>query len=139
MKGTRKILVALDNSLHLVSEGIRLAGEEKSWLTVLKVLPPYEGELHLTGIKNIRDLIDGERERIDREVKAVARSERAMVKTRIEPGEIDRKIVEVAREENCDLIVMGRQKTGFWQRLTGRNIVEKVIGRADCPVYVVGA
>ncbi len=139
MKGTRKILVALDASLHLVHEGIRLAGEEKSWLTVLKVLPPYEGELHLTGIKNIRDVIDGESEQLSQEVKNIARSERTLIKTRIEQGEIDRKIVEVAREERCDLIVMGRQKVGFWQRITGRNIVEKVIGLAHCPVYVVGA
>lgn len=138
MKGVRKILVAVNHSLDGVREGIRLTGEEKAWLTVLKVFPSYEGELHLTGIKNIREVLEGEQYQTVAAVSALARQERTLVKTRIAHGEIADSIVAVAREERCDLIIMGAQKSNFWLRLLGRNIVEQVVSAAPCPVFVVG-
>lgn len=139
MKGIRKILVTVNGSLDTVRKGIGLAEEEKTWLTVLKVLPPYEGDLHLTGVKNLRDLLSGGGQSIAAEVKQLAKEERTLIKTRLETGKIDEKILEVAREEKCDLIIMGRQKSDFLKRLLGINIVEKVVSQAPCPVYVVGA
>ena len=48
------------------------------------------------------------------------------------------RIVEVAEEEKCDLIIMGsKKKKGILSRLFGDHIVEKVIDRRPCPVYVV--
>jgi nucleotide-binding universal stress UspA family protein len=138
MKGVRKILVAVNNSLDGVREGIRLTGEEKAWLTVLKVFPAYEGELNLTGIKNIREVLVGEQRQTEAAIKELARQERTLIKTRIAHGEIAATIVAVAREERCDLIIMGAQKSNFWVRLFGRNIVEKVVSAAPCPVFVVG-
>jgi len=139
MKGIRKILVAVNGSLDSVREGIRLAEEEKTWLTVLKVLPPYEGDLNLTGVKNIRDVINADGKTLQDSLKKLAEEERTLIKTRLETGKIDQKIVEVAKEERCDLIIMGGQKVGFLKRLLGLNIVEKVISQAPCPVFVVGA
>ncbi len=69
----------------------------------------------------------------------IAKAERALVKTRLEEGEVPEKIVEVAEDEKCDLIVMGTNKTNWFSRLFGKNIVEKVIDLAPCPVLVVGA
>jgi len=139
MRGIRKILVAVNNSLDGVREGIKLAEDEKTWLTVLKVLPSYEGDLDLTGIKNIKDVINVSGNSVAAEIKQLAATERTLIKTRLETGEIDKKIVEVAQEERCDLIIMGARKTGFFERLFGANIVEKVINQAPCPVFVVGA
>ena len=139
MKGIRKILVAVNGSLDSVREGIRLAEEEKTWLTVLKVLPPYEGDLNLTGVKNIRDVLNADGKTLQDSLKKLAEEERTLIKTRLETGKIDQKIVEVAKEERCDLIIMGGQKVGFLKRLLGLNIVEKVISQAPCPVFVVGA
>ena len=130
MKGIRKILVAVNGSLDSVREGIRL---------VLKVLPPYEGDLNLTGVKNIRDVINADGKTLQDSLKKLAEEERTLIKTRLETGKIDQKIVEVAKEERCDLIIMGGQKVGFLKRLLGLNIVEKVISQAPCPVFVVGA
>lgn len=43
MKGYRKILIAVNGSKDVLLKGLKLAGDEKCWVTVVKVLPPYEG------------------------------------------------------------------------------------------------
>lgn len=139
MKGIRKILVTVNNSLDNLRQGVKLAEEEKSWLTVLKVLAPYEGELNLTGIKNLNEVFEGDAGQMTREIKQLAQEERTLIKSRFDSGKIDQTIVKVAREERCDLIIMGAQKSGFLHRLLGGNIVEQVIAQAPCPVFVVGA
>lgn len=139
MKGFRKVLVAVNGRLDVVHQGIKLAREEKTWVTVLKVIPPFEGDLNITGIKNINDVFNSGADRTLSEVRKLAESEGALLKARVEEGEIDKKIVEVAREERCDVIIMGSQKRSLINRLLGRNIVEKVISQAPCPVLVVDA
>jgi hypothetical protein len=42
MKGYRKVLIAVNGSLDVLKQGIKLAQDEKTWVTVLKVVPPYE-------------------------------------------------------------------------------------------------
>ncbi len=139
MRGVRKVLVAVNGSMDVVRHGVTLAKDEKTWVTVLKVVPPYDGDLNLTGIKNISDVLSSYREKAFSEIKDLANSENAIVKTRIEEGEIDKKIIEVATEEKCDLIIMGAQKMNFFKKLLGMDIVAKVIGQAPCPVFVVEA
>jgi nucleotide-binding universal stress UspA family protein len=110
MKGYRKVLIAL----------------------------PYDGDLDLTGIKNLNDVLDDGGSQAVREIKKTAEAEGAMVKTRLEAGDVPQRIVEVAEEEKCDLIIMGsKKKKGILSRLFGDHVVEKVIDRAPCPVYVV--
>lgn len=141
MKGCRKLLIAVNGSLEVLERGIELADDEKTWITVLKVIPPFEGDLNLTGVKNIDDVIDGGARLVAAKIRSVAEAERAPIKTRVEEGEVHRKIVEVAREERCDLIVLGarKRKGGLLGRLLGDRVIEKVIDEAPCPVFVVGA
>jgi nucleotide-binding universal stress UspA family protein len=139
MKGYRKILIAVNSSKDVLKEGLQLAYDEKCWVTVVKVIPPYEGDLHLTGIKNIEDALNSGVSGAVFEIKDIAKSEGALIKTRVEEGEVDKKIVEVAEEENCDVIIMGGNKTNWFKRLFGKNVIEKVINHAPCPVLVVGA
>jgi nucleotide-binding universal stress UspA family protein len=118
--GYGKILVVMDESTEVLKQGIRLAQEEKARVTVLKVLQSCEGDLHLTN--------------------SIAWSEGVQVKTRVSTGDITHRIVEVAHEEKCDLIVMGtRKRKGVLGRIFRDTTVRKVIDRADCPVYVVGS
>jgi nucleotide-binding universal stress UspA family protein len=118
--GYGKILVVMDESTEVLKQGIRLAQEEKARVTVLKVLQPCEGDLHLTN--------------------SIAWSEGVQVKTRVSTGDITNRIVEVAHEEKCDLIVMGtRKRKGVLGRIFKDTTVRKVIDRANCPVYVVGS
>jgi nucleotide-binding universal stress UspA family protein len=119
-RGHGKILVVMDESTEVLKQGIKLAQEEKARVTVLNILQPCEGDLHLTN--------------------SIAWSEGVQVKTRVSTGDITNRIVEVAHEEQCDLIVMGtRKRKGLLGRIFKDTTVRKVIDRADCPVYVVGS
>ena len=140
MKGYRKVLIAVNGSRDVLTEGLKLAQDEKCWVTVVKVVPPNEGDMNLVGIKNIDTVLDNGASNSLAEIKNTAKAEGALVKTRLEEGDVYTKIVEVAAEEHCDLIIMGAQKVkrGL-KRLFGVNIVEKVIESAPCPVLVVGA
>lgn len=139
MKGYRKILIAVNGSKEVLSEGLRLAQDEKCWVTVVKVLPNYEGDLNLTGIRNIHDVLTSGADREIKEINDVARAERALVKTRLETGDVPEKIVEVAEDEKCDLIIMGSSRTNWLKKLLGKRVIEKVIRQAPCPVLVVAA
>jgi nucleotide-binding universal stress UspA family protein len=139
MKGFRKVLIAVNGSKEVLKQGINLAKDEKTWITVVKVVQPYDGDLDLTGIKNIEDVLDDGGSKAAVEIQRIADAEGALVKTRLETGDVPQRIVEVAAEEKCDLIIMGsKKKKGILSRLFGDHVVEKVINRASCPVYVVG-
>jgi nucleotide-binding universal stress UspA family protein len=139
MKGYRKVLIALNGSKEVLKQGIKLAQDERTWITVVKVVQPFEGDLNLTGIKNLNDVLDDGGAQAVSDIKKIAEAEGAVVKTRLESGDVPDRIVEVAEEEKCDLIIMGsKKKKGIFSRLFGDHIVEKVIDRATCPVYVVG-
>ena len=138
MKGYRKILIAVNGSKDVLKEGLQLAHDERCWVTVVKVIPPYEGDLNLVGIKNIDALLNSEGTKAISEIKDIAKKEGALIKTRLEEGEVDKKIVEVAEDERCDLIIMGADKRSWIKKILGKNVVEKVINQAPCPVLVVG-
>ena len=139
MKGYRKVLIALNGQKEVLEQGIKLAKDEKTWITVMKVLRPFDGNLDLTGIKNLDDVLDDGGSQAVHQINKIAEGEGALVKTRLEEGDVPQRIVEVAEEERCDLIIMGsKKKKGLWSRLFGDHVVEKVIDRAPCPVFVVG-
>ncbi len=137
MKGYRKILIAVNGSKNVLRQGLRLAHDEKCWVTVIRVVPPYEGDLDLTAIKNIEDVLTSGANKEIADIINVASAEKALVKTRIEEGEVHEKIVEVAADENCDLIIMGNSRTNWLTKIFGKNVIEKVIHQAPCPVLVV--
>ncbi len=139
MKGYRKVLIEMNGSKDVLTQGIKLARDERTWITVVKVVQPYEGDLNLTGIKNLDDVFDDGGAAAAKEINRTAEAEGALVKTRLEQGDVPQRIVEVAEEEKCDLIIMGsKKKKGILSRLFGDHVVEKVIDRAPCPVFVVG-
>mgnify|MGYP001575703706 FL=1 len=140
MKGVRKVLIALNGSKEVLKQGIQLAQDEKAWITVVKVVQPFDGNLDLTGIKNLDDVLDDGAAGSLADVREMAAREGALIKTRLEQGDVPQRIVEVAEEERCDLIIMGsKKKKGILSRLFGDHVVEKVIQQAPCPVFVVGA
>ncbi len=137
MKGYRKVLIAVNGSKEVLSKGIDLACDEKCWITVVKVLPPNEGDLNLVGIKNIEDVLDNGSRLETVEIRKRAETEGVLVKTRIEEGDASQKILEVAEEERCDVIVMGAKKRSWLRKIFGDNTVGKVIHQSPCLVFVV--
>jgi nucleotide-binding universal stress UspA family protein len=141
MKGYKKILIAVNGSKNVLRNGLKIAQDESCWVTVVKVVPAYEGDLNLTGVKNIDDVLESGADRDIAEIREIAAAERTLIRTRLEEGEVDRKIVEVAEDENCDLIIIGtkNKKKTLLKKLFGKNVLEKVIHQAPCPVLVVSA
>jgi nucleotide-binding universal stress UspA family protein len=139
MKGFRKVLIALNGNKNVLDTGLQMAKDEKTWVIVVKVIPPFEGDLHLTGIKNIEDALDSGVGKVISQVEADAKAQGALIKTRVQQGNVPDAIVEVADEERCDLIIMGAPKKNWFRKVFGDHAVEKVIDMAHCPVYVVAA
>ena len=136
MRGCRKILIAMNGYKEVLTQGIRLAQEEKSWITVVKVI---QCDFNLTGVKDMQDMLyDGGTAALA-EIEKSAEDEGALVKAKLEQGDVPELIVAAAVEEKCDLIIMGsKKKKGILSRIFGDHVVEKVIDRAPCPVFVVG-
>ena len=139
MKDYRKLLIAMNGSKDVFVEGLKLIDPGRSLITVVKVTPPYEGDLSLVGIRDVRQVLDGISERTVTEIKNIAESAGVAVKLRIEVGEIDKKIVEVAEEEKSDLIIMGAGSQRSIKKLFLGNVLDDVTHQAPCPVLVVNS
>ncbi|MHB8791780.1 MAG: universal stress protein [Thermoleophilia bacterium] len=139
MNGYRNLLVTADGPQEALREGLRVAGQENCWVTVLKVVPSYEGEIDLTGVRDIRKVLTSDRDGEWRTWHKNLYGEPA-ARVRVEQGELQDTINRVAAEEGCDLIIMGvKKRAGFIRNLFAGNLVHKVARRAPCPVMVVDA
>ncbi len=136
----RKILVAVDSSessRNALQQAFKLANEEKCWITVTSVVPPYEGEIEILGVKDIRAALRKPCEDALAEVQNIARTERMLVKTVCEEGEVYERIVDLADAENCDVIVMGRRGLRRIERTLIGSVTARVIGHTQRDVLVV--
>ncbi len=140
MGNYRKILVAFDGSesgKNALKQAIVLAKLHKSWIKVLAVVPTYEGDLELVGVSEIEKVLKGPREKLIRMAQEVARAEGTEVMTNVQQGEPYETIVDVCREESCDLIVMGRRGLSRLKRMLMGSVTAKVIGHSEKDVLVV--
>ena len=136
----RKILVAYDGSASArngLAVASHLAKEDKSWIKVLTVLPSYEGDLELVGVSNIKETIEGPGRKLLKEALEIADREDVHILTNMTQGEPYDKIVHVADDENCDLIVMGRKGTNPLERELVGSVTARVIGYTRKDVLVV--
>jgi nucleotide-binding universal stress UspA family protein len=136
----RKILVAYDGSASArngLAVASHLAKEDKSWIKVLTVLPSYEGDLELVGVSNIKETIEGPGRKLLKEAQEIADREDVHILTNMTQGEPYDKIVHVADDENCDLIVMGRKGTNPLERELVGSVTARVIGYTKKDVLVV--
>lgn len=140
MANYRKILVAYDGSptaKNALAVGAEIARSEKSWIKVLAVVPVYSGELELFGVSNIKDTIDGPGQELLAEAKILAKDHDVHVFTNLEQGEPFERIVHVAHDEKCDLIVMGRCGFSHLERELMGGVTARVIGHTDRHVLIV--
>ncbi|MDA8083241.1 MAG: universal stress protein [Nitrospiraceae bacterium] len=136
----RKILVAIDGSetsAHALGESFRLATSEKSWITVVSVVPPYYGDLDMTGVGNLMALMRRPAEEAIAAAKKMAGEERVLIKTVIEEGETHERVLALAEAENCDLIIMGRRGLRRFERALVGSVTARVIGYSQRDVLVV--
>ena len=136
----RKILVAYDGSAsaqNALSLASQLAREDKSWIKVLAVVPPYQGDLELIGVSDIKEAITGPGQELLAEARQLADREGVHILTNLEQGEPYEQIVHVAEEENCDLIVMGRRGKSKVERALIGSVTARVIGHTGKDVLVI--
>ena len=140
MANYRKILVAYDGSASArngLAVASQLAKEDKSWIKVLSVLPGYSGDLELVGVSNIKETIEGPGKKLLAEAQEIADREDVHILTNMTQGEPYEKIVHVADDENCDLIVMGRRGQHQLERELVGSVTARVIGYTLKDVLVV--
>jgi nucleotide-binding universal stress UspA family protein len=140
MASYRKILVAYDGSAtarNALAVASHLAKEDKSWIKVLSVLPEYSGDLELVGVSNIGETIEGPGRKLLAEAQEIADHEDVHILTNMAQGEPYDKIVHVADDENCDLIIMGRRGTHQLERELVGSVTARVIGYTQKDVLVV--
>lgn len=85
---------------------------------------------------------DAHREAVTEGGAALARTARAsdpelrtmIVSSREPPG---RAIVRTVEDQQADLVVLGSDQPGFFERLFGRSVADDVVHHAPCPVLVV--
>jgi nucleotide-binding universal stress UspA family protein len=136
----RKILVAVDgseSSRNALSQAFRFAVDEKCWITVTSVVPPYEGELETVGVKDIKAALRKPCDDALSEARKLAETERALIKTVCEEGEIHERIVDLADAENCELIIMGRRGIRPVEHMLVGVVTARVIGHTQRDVLVV--
>jgi len=136
----RKILVAVDgseSSRNALLQAFRLAVDEKCWITVTSVVPPYEGEIEILGVQDIRAALRKPCDDALDEARKLAETERALIKTVCEEGEIHERIVDLADAENCDLIIMGRRGIRPVELMLVGVVTARVIGHTQRDVLVV--
>lgn len=134
------MLVAVDgseSSLHALRESFKLANNEKSWITVVSVIPSFEGDLELVGVRDITSALRQPFEKALAVSKEIASAERALIKTVSEEGVPYERIVDLAESENCDLIIMGRKGTRHIEKSLMGSVTARVIGHSQRDVLVV--
>lgn len=136
----KKILVAFDgseSSKNALRQAITLAESEKCWLKVLAVVPSYEGDLELVGVSDIGNVLKGPMDRLVKAAEEIAASASVNVITDTEQGKPYEKIIDVADEERCDLIVMGRRGLRRIERVLMGSVTSRVISHSSRDVLVV--
>ncbi|MBN1410716.1 MAG: universal stress protein [Spirochaetales bacterium] len=111
-------------------------------LVIFHVIPEPDAEFWKTYIYEVDDVDQKARSDIDDKLheaylKHIPAGVKYSVKVNI--GEVDVQILEFARENDVDCIVMGRQGRSSFRTILFGNITEKITRKALCPVLVIPA
>lgn len=135
------ILLAVDGSDHSLNaartaSGLANAMNSKTLriLVAYEPIPPYLGEPNMQDAINAR--ISETEEIIQRAVQA-AGAVSAVIHTEMIEGNPAEIIIEVARNRNSDVIIMGSRGLGKLAGLLLGSTSQKVVSFAPCPVLIV--
>jgi nucleotide-binding universal stress UspA family protein len=136
----RNILVAFDGSepgMNALRESLKFASDEHCRVTVISVIPTYEGDLSALWTNNIRSSMEKQCSSALSEAVKVAQKEGVRIETVCEEGEIYERIVDIAGAENYDLIVMGKKGLSLVERALVGSVTARVIGYSRQDVLVI--
>jgi nucleotide-binding universal stress UspA family protein len=136
----KKILVAIDGSktsLNALREFVTFTRAEKPDITIVSVIPPYDGDLNALWVDNIDSAIKKQCDMALADAVKIAREAGVTVGAVCEEGEIHEKIVELADAENYDLIVMGKKGMSLIEKAFVGSVTARVIGYSRQDVLVI--
>jgi nucleotide-binding universal stress UspA family protein len=142
MDEIKKILIATDGSEYTkeaVKKGLSLAkmlNAEVIGLYVVDVSPIVPMSLDETAFPMV-DFLRNEGDEVLEKLKKQAEDMGVKIKTIKKEGIPADEIVETAKEEDVDLIVIGTLGRSALEKLLLGSVAEKVIRHAPCPVFVV--
>ena len=128
----RVLVLAEEDSAGVGAHVRSLLGEHHEY-TVIAVAP----DRHTPMLDETTT--DAAQDEVDREYAATAEEEASPIggDTSVRWGNAAIELVEAARDENADLIVVETNRPGLWGRLTQRNTVEYAISHAPCAVLFI--
>ncbi|MFH2044969.1 MAG: universal stress protein [Pseudomonadota bacterium] len=135
-----KILVAVDGSdasLHALSESIKLSYWVRGSVCAIFVAPSYEGDLSLTGVKNLETILTEPCENVLAKIRETVEQIDASIQALCLEGEPFKKIMEYAEKEGFDLIVAGVEKKNTLYRTLIKGVAEKIIRYGSKDILVI--
>ncbi|KUK45428.1 MAG: universal stress protein [Methanothrix sp.] len=143
----RKILIATDGSdrsMKSSRHGVKLAKSLGSDVLVLHVINEMAISKVIASLlrkgtseEDLRETLKASAERIVAEVAKMGEASGVRVEPLIREGDPASRILDAARVENVDLILMGSHgEGGITKRLIG-SVAQKVLNWSDAPVMIV--
>lgn len=136
----RKILVPVDGSGHSVkaasyaAEFAKLVGASIVLVHSRMSIPPLLGQ---SAYDEARTALNARAERLLDPYRATLREAGVEFVDRILEGTAETAIVEAARIEKCDLVIMGSRGVSELEGLLLGSVTRRVVQLAPCPVTVV--
>ena len=135
-----KILVAVDGSetsKKAFDQSVFLAQKCSSKLYVVHVVLDWEyGGDSAATFELIDEIIANGRELLER-CKTLALKSNVQVETLLEQGDYAHEIIEVAKRNDCNVIIMGSRGMSPIKELLLGSVSLKVMHHASCPVMIV--
>ncbi|OGP58601.1 MAG: hypothetical protein A2V65_09305 [Deltaproteobacteria bacterium RBG_13_49_15] len=134
-----KILVGVDgsaSSLHALRQILRFSHGEKIPSIAASVVPPYEGDLRLVGVQDIKAVLRQPCEKALEITNREANKEGLSIQTVCLEGKPHEELLDFALENGCDLIVLGTRGESFEKYLLG-SVTARVIGYSLVDVLVI--
>lgn len=142
-----KVLIAVDGSDEaeqavVFADRLVPADAEVLLLDVVEPERPVLVTGHGTGLGHPTDALPAiEQERVaaadDDLLDAAARMAWRDPDTLVDHGLVARRIVDLAAEQGCDLVVVGTRDPGWWSRFWAPSVSRHVASSAPCSVLVV--
>lgn len=134
-----EIMVGVDDSdagQSALQEAVRIAVSLKWRLTIVSVVPPYEGNMHLLSLRHIHDnMVKPFRDGLEHAV-TLARQAGVDAEGILEEGHPWERLVDLAAARGPELTVLGCNH-GFMDRLVIDKTVRRVVGYGSSDVLVV--
>jgi nucleotide-binding universal stress UspA family protein len=141
MERYRKILVAVDgseSSRNAFRQACRIVRHDKSWITVVTVIPPYQDQHQTLSVREkVSKALRDEGDRILSEFTKIAGEEDVYVKFRLEEGSPVDVVLDIAEENFFDLVVTGRRGMSRLERSLIGTVTARILGHSKCDVLVV--